>query len=172
MHRMSKAVPGILMTLFTMLICGTIVQAAVSQPLPPVDKKTPEAPVKTIINHGTPTGILAEADESIDGINPINMYQDIRSGQTVKVILGTLKDKPSEYVFAIVGSGNDDSEQSQPIIRNLPNTMGSNLRIIGVGRGEKFFLQNNEGNEMVYHIDWSSEEYKVSLLKSCSKRCG
>lgn len=173
MDRMFRAVPAIfIFLLLALLVYGVIVQTVDGQSKPPTDEKNQEAEVRWMINHGPPAGIQGEVDVSIDGFKPINMYQENRSGQIVKVILGTRQDRPSEYVFLIVGSSEDGTEQNQLTVHNLPESFGSNLRIVGVGRGEDFFLQNDEGNEIVYHVDWSSDENKVSLLKICNKRCG
>ncbi|CAH0122367.1 MULTISPECIES: hypothetical protein [unclassified Paenibacillus] len=174
MHRINKIIPGIVMTLFTVLICGTIVQAAVNKEshLPSDEWKVPEARVQQIFNQGPATGIIDIINVTLNDIDPINMYQEVGSDRITKVVLGTSKENSSEYVFAIISSNKEDKEPSEAIVHVLPHTVGSNLRIVGVGSGKDFFLQNQEGNEMVYRIDWNSKEYPVSFLKSCAKRCG
>lgn len=170
-----KIFPTLLMVLFTVFIWGSIVNAMIGESdtnhSEIVDTNMHENNVEVIIEHGPFDGLQRKAGIKLENINTINMYQEKKAGGLVKVILGTLREQPEQYVLAIVFSDEDGTEQSEPILRHLSKGMGENVRIVGVGRGERFFLQNENGNEFLYYIDWNSENYDVTFLKSCKSRC-
>jgi hypothetical protein len=163
-----------LMLVSTTVLCATIVDASVKKGKPETANNLPpvEVSYEVVINQGPPKGILHTVDVTLDDITPINMYQDVRDGSLIKVVLGTLKEKPTQYVLSIISKSENGSNSFERITHSLPNNMGSSVRIIGVGTGEDFFLQNEEGNEFVYRVEWSSKNKDVSLLKSCTRRCG